>query len=403
MSVERRNRKQRPWLARVRTAGESVSASFATEAEAKAWEAAARLAMKRGEPVPVAHEAQAPAGKPSVSMTVEDATRQWVKGAKAGAIRARGGMPYAMSSVEHYESLLRMHVVPALGGTRVRDLTSRDVEDYREHKALTVSDGVAKRSTTALALVLGWVAKRDPAMKGNPAHGLPPFSPPPPRVRYLSRNELGALMRAVEASEAERPAMAMGVRLMVATGARPAEIEGLPVRHCHEDRVVIAQQRNRYGKITTTKNGHTRSVPIPPEVGEALMRYVAGMDADALVVGRFERGHWLKLRDQVADDITMRALRHTAATMWLSGAPGVPGLSVHAVAKLLGHGGSRPDPTMVLRTYGHVIPEDTDRAPAIMGAAMSHNQGAQGGGLGVSPVYPPNPQAPPTFSHGYGR
>ena len=42
-------------------------------------------------------------------------------------------------------------------------------------------------------------------------------------------------------------------------------------------------------------------------------------------------------------------LRHTAATFWLAA-----GLTVHAVADLLGH----TDATLVLSLYGHALPRE---------------------------------------------
>jgi integrase len=46
-------------------------------------------------------------------------------------------------------------------------------------------------------------------------------------------------------------------------------------------------------------------------------------------------------------------LRHTAATFWLAA-----GLSVHATAELLGH----VDAALVLRLYGHALPQETSTA-----------------------------------------
>jgi integrase len=46
-------------------------------------------------------------------------------------------------------------------------------------------------------------------------------------------------------------------------------------------------------------------------------------------------------------------LRHAAATHWLAA-----GLTPHAVARLLGHA----DPTLVLRRYGHALPDELARA-----------------------------------------
>jgi len=54
-------------------------------------------------------------------------------------------------------------------------------------------------------------------------------------------------------------------------------------------------------------------------------------------------------------------LRHTAATFWLAA-----GLTVHAVAELLGH----EDATLVLKLYGHALPQEKSTAGEVMDAFM---------------------------------
>jgi integrase len=50
---------------------------------------------------------------------------------------------------------------------------------------------------------------------------------------------------------------------------------------------------------------------------------------------------------------TIHSLRHSAATWWLAS-----GLTVHAVAELLGHS----DPTLVIRRYGYALPAERSAA-----------------------------------------
>ncbi len=60
----------------------------------------------------------------------------------------------------------------------------------------------------------------------------------------------------------------------------------------------------------------------------------------------------------------MHSMRHSAATWWLAS-----GLTVHAVAELLGHA----DPTLVIKRYGHALPAERsaggERLEAFLGAA----------------------------------
>lgn len=66
------------------------------------------------------------------------------------------------------------------------------------------------------------------------------------------------------------------------------------------------------------------------------------------------RTPWERVRKAVgAPAPTIHSMRHSAATWWLAS-----GLTVHAVADLLGHA----DPTLVIKRYGHALPAERDTA-----------------------------------------
>jgi integrase len=108
-----------------------------------------------------------------------------------------------------------------------------------------------------------------------------------------------------------------------------------------------------------TKSGDTRVVPI----GQAVM---ARMREYRLAVGRPDDGERLfpidprkpwaetvKVADLPAPRPTIHSMRHSAAGWWLGA-----GLTVHAVAELLGHA----DPTLVIKRYGHSLPAERSTA-----------------------------------------
>jgi site-specific recombinase XerC len=65
-------------------------------------------------------------------ITVEQAANAWVKATKDGAIDNRSGDPYKPSVVRRYDIALRCRVIPALGGRRLSDVTTLDVQDFAD-------------------------------------------------------------------------------------------------------------------------------------------------------------------------------------------------------------------------------------------------------------------------------
>ena len=66
------------------------------------------------------------------------------------------------------------------------------------------------------------------------------------------------------------------------------------------------------------------------------------------------QGPWERVREAAGfPELTFHGLRHTYAVHQLAA-----GLTVHAVAELLGHSGA----AQVLRTYGHALPSEVAEA-----------------------------------------
>lgn len=367
MGVRRVDRARNPWLARVRVTGhDEVSRAFASEDEARAWHAAAVLALRTGQPLPgapaVKREAvRAPEPEPGASatgMTVEQAARETVKAMKSGIARTKRGAVYRPTSVTAYEYTLRLHVVPRIGNVPVADLTPADLVRLREELMAEHSDALAGRSIDALRVVLRRQRDRG-AIAMNVADGLPPFSVGRREARFLTLDEGDRIQAAADRASANE---GMLVRLMLATGMRRGEVEGLTWADVEPGRIHVRRTLRRGGSVGPTKNGKERVVPVGPDTARAIMewRMRSGRPADdARVVKLHNRKAWDAVRAATGIHMTLHDLRHTAASWWLSA-----GMTIHAVADLLGHS----DATLVLRLYGHAMPAETDRAGEVMDA-----------------------------------
>lgn len=357
--VRRVDRDRNPWLARVRVKGHrEQSRTFASEAEARAWEAATILALRTGQPFPAAQAPTAAVPVGGHCLTIEQASRETIRAMLAGAARTRTGGTYRPTSITTHEALLRLHVLPRIGRVAVADLTRADLVRLREELMIAHSDALAGRAIDALRVVLRRQRDRG-VVDVNVADGLPPMVVARREARFLSLDEGARLQAAADDRDSH---LGMLVRLLLATGMRRGEAEGLFWGSVAPGSVHVRCTLRRDGTLGPTKSGKDRTVPVGPDTSRALAawRLRCGRPADNVpVVGPHDRIAWQHARAAVGGSLTLHDLRHTAATWWLSG-----GLNVHVVAELLGHS----DATLVLRLYGHALPQDASRAGDVMDA-----------------------------------
>lgn len=102
-------------------------------------------------------------------------------------------------TMEFYESLGRLYVLPALGHLPVAKVTARDVADL--HRSLREKPVTANRVVRLVRSFFYWLAKRDLVSAKNPAKDTDWF-PEQGRERFLSVEEMARLGQAVRVAEA---------------------------------------------------------------------------------------------------------------------------------------------------------------------------------------------------------
>jgi len=145
------------------------------------------------------------------------------------------------------------------------------------------------------------------------------------------------------------------------TGGRESEVLGLEVDDLSLDRGVVTFRPNHWRRLKTVSSH--RSVPLWPQLRDALQRYLAERPPSKLLFPSFRTGKeamltdFRKLLDAVAlragweeGDIRSKMFRHTyCATRLQTLDAGAP-VSTYTVAREMGHGGE----SMVRRVYGHL-------------------------------------------------
>ncbi len=158
---------------------------------------------------------------PAERVSLEEAGRRYLQ--HLGAVRER-----KRSTVQDYEIMLRRHLVPFFGESALDRVTSDDVASYVRVKRRA---GLARQTVInqvnllhgvcAFALRRGWIA-------ANPVAGVerPRVQSRDPDIRFLSIDEIEALMRAVPDDTLGRMEGALYLTAAM-TGLRQGELVAL--------------------------------------------------------------------------------------------------------------------------------------------------------------------------------
>lgn len=130
----------------------------------------------------------------------------------------------AASTVDAYDDALRLHVLPAVGGLRVRELTVGVADRFLSSVRDKTGPSAAKHAKTVLSGVMG-LATRHEAIDHNPMREVSPIAVERTEARSLDLAEVQALRaglrRDEKATDRDVPAL---VDFMLGTGMRIGEV-----------------------------------------------------------------------------------------------------------------------------------------------------------------------------------
>jgi integrase len=291
-------------------------------------------------------------------ITVEDACREYVTGMVTGAVRTRRGHRYKPSTTRGVENRLRLYVVPRIGRLPLASLRRGDVRRLVDELAVETSPATAANVRDALRLVLGRQVDLE-VISENVAAKVRAATVDHAPARFLEPGEADELQAL--ADRHPHPCLGALVAMALGTGLRLGELQALVWGREGLDlerrRVVVRATRDRTGELVETKSRRPREVPLGAGLVARLRLYrmTCPRSADGeRVFWRSHRRAWEQIREAAGiPELRSHDLRHSAATFWLAA-----GLTVHAVAELLGH----TDAALVLGLYGHALPREVASA-----------------------------------------
>lgn len=278
------------------------------------------------------------------------------------------------------EEAVRMHVRRLrahFDGQVMDSLSAADVGTYvRARKDDGVSNSTINRELEVLAAAITYAVREWEWRLPNPVAGRM-LKEPQGRLRWLTRAQAAALLRAAEAAEGKAPHLAPLITLALHTGMRRGELLGL-----EWSRVDLAAQQI-YLEADHTKTARRRTVPLNATARGAILqqaRFRAAHCPDSPWVFATRQGARIASVKTAfnhaceragIEDFRFHDLRHTCAA-WLVQA-GVP---LTEVRDVLGHSTIK-----MTERYAHLAPENTRAALARLEAPESRSGHAKEKGL----------------------
>ncbi|MDH4990865.1 tyrosine-type recombinase/integrase [Aquamicrobium lusatiense] len=353
------------WLAEYRDgSGKRRFRQFARKKDADDFLLTARGEVRKGTHTPS-----------SQSITIREAADLWIEKAEAKGLEA--------STLASYRQHRDIHIVPAIGATKLSAVTAPAVQAFADELAKTQSRAMVKKIIGSLSMIFTDAVRRG-RVATNPVREVRVDLPKRDKGRpeMPTTAELQAILKATPSKH--RPL----IYTAAFTGLRASELRGLPWRDVDLDagEIHVTQRADPYNKIGSPKSdAGTRTVPIGPTVVSLLKEWkehcpkgardlvfpngAGNIESHANMLQRIfwpiqiAAGVSLTTYEKDEDGkpvmkakYSLHALRHAAAAMWIA-----QGVTAKRIQVLMGHASIQ----QTFDQYGYLIEKrDDDKAAA---------------------------------------
>lgn len=262
-------------------------------------------------------------------------------------------------STRHAATLvLNARLLPAFGALPLNRITRAGVTRWFDEYSRTAPGG-ANRTLDLLRRILNHAIACG-HLRTNPARGIR-RNPRLKLTRFLSREEIGRLHRALDRHAGARPSRARQadiIRLLLLTGCRRGEIVTLRWQDVDGDALNLADAKTGPRRVVLNaparailerqpRTAHAHVFPSPADPSRPLSHHLP---------------LWPSVRKEAGiEDVRLHDLRHTFASHAV-----LQGIPLPVVSRLLGH----KRPSMTLR-YAHVSDRETEAAAERIAAAIA--------------------------------
>ena len=299
----------------------------------------------------------------------EEAPRSRMRGARYGTLRSP-------KNIANDAGRIKRHINPLIGNIPVVELTTKMIERLRDDIAkgktamvkktkkrgiakVTGGEGTASKTVRILSTILGF-GVRENIIVLNPAAGIR-VTPSRQIQRFLTKDEQGRLERALQELEmlSTYEIGCTVIRLLMLTGCRKGEIEGLEWAEIDFERGFIAFSKSKTGaKIIPVSKAALDIIDNVPRLHSSKFVF-ASSRTDGHYVGTPKV--WSKVRKEAKiEDVRLHDLRHNFASIAASN-----GLSLPIIGALLGH--TQPSTTA---RYAHLTESSLQQAAEMISSNL---------------------------------
>lgn len=287
---------------------------------------------------------------------------------------------------QFYESLSRVHIIPALGKVQLNKITTRDIQRLLNEKLTAgrvTGGGLSPKTIKYIHVTIQAALKqavRERLITVNPAEAVELPKDNPREMQTLSREQIGKLL-----DTARGGPFYMVLLLDLSTGLRRGELLGLQWQDIDFSKGTLTVKRQltlgRGGiKLSEPKSkAGKRTITLPGEILQALKEHKRQQNETRLLMGEAYQNkdfvfataegdpisiHSLRhcfnklLKEADLPEVRFHDLRHSYATLALGA-----GISPKVIQQILGHS----QITVTLDTYAHVTREMQQEAADKMG------------------------------------
>jgi integrase len=253
------------------------------------------------------------------------------------------------------ETVLRIHVVPALGKMALDEITA-------EHIVALIagmrSDGYAVGTSNRVVMILRYMYNlaarwKVPGVPRNPTSGIE-LGQEAHRNRFLTRAEAQRLVDAITVDENRTAANA--ILLLMLTGARRNEVTQAKWEHVlwNERKLLVPLSKSgkpRWIALSTSAMSLLDSIPKPGGCDHIFPSPITGRPCPSLWFP------WRRIRARAGlQDVRLHDLRHSFASFLVN-----EGVSLYVVQALLGHANAR-----TTQRYAHLASDTLTDATEIV-------------------------------------